>query len=124
MKHIKLFESFDRYDFIRYLPSDCNLKELYNDMKFELMNEDDIKQIQNESGLNLSIFGIGDFNYLTYEVKVNAGKYYLDRVSIVINYLGDYCYSLTSFDVNDSSISYIEIFDGIDDIITHLKKIN
>ena len=116
MKYVMLFENFDKYDFKTYRQGD-DLDDLYDhivndNIPFE---DDDLEQMKMEleyemrrSTLRFSHPVIVNFN------GTNAIYFYVYN-------LGDYCYSVITYDRTDSIIE-IEIVDDIYNVINAIKN--
>lgn len=113
MKHIKMFENFDKYDFKKYTPEDgYDLFSIFNSLTLEDLPLSVIKEIQSifPDAMHLKN---GDYSYITFSLNE---KFYL------IYYLGDYVYYLGILD-SRYSMKLIETFDDIDPLLKKLREL-
>ena len=106
MKHIKLFESFDRYDFKSLYNSD-EIYKMIGDLKSDWIdfNESEIEKIQSILGYkqsysktsykiilrnnlvdnrkNISIYSVGDYVYVLSYGGYVGGKYIYDESHVI-----------------------------------------
>lgn len=131
MKHLKLYENFDRYEFGEF-KGDYDLlylRDLYSDIK------QNVEQFSmSEHRLIVDILG-GE--YRVHSTVTNAGRcirftklYGNQYVIYDVYYLGDYCYCMTGYTNNEElgemsydSVCYFEIFDGFDSLCEKLQTL-
>lgn len=118
MKHLKIFESFDKYDFKKYTKEDGYvLHDIYRSMDIKDFQDSDLVKVREilpfvsiETNRRLQ-------DYIGFKAKSYKYNYFYS-----ILYLGDYCYSLVCTDDVTNYVS-IEIFDDIDPLLAELRKI-
>lgn len=121
MRHLKLFESFDRYEFGEHDPFE------YNDIKIkyaQVISYNESMEIEQMFESNGIVIG----NYALYESEHEFRKYNtigfdIKSTDAYVNmiYLGDYCYGVKYNSMMDRDISYLYIVDEVDNIIPTIK---
>lgn len=121
MKHLKLFESFDRYEFgqvsLTYL-YDLNTKEA---KKFPKKEYQELFDILDSCGkfknIQLQSYSTRDVVYFTWTENKEI------PIKIAIHYLGDYCYAIhyhhpnNDMDAEYDGNEYLYLVDSIDGIL-------
>lgn len=114
MKHLKLFESFDRHDFRKYTDAEgYDLYAIFNQLTIEDMPSLAIDNI-NKVFAHAKVLRNKDDNFYV--------SFALNRKSYLVYYLGDYVYYLGTLD-NDYSFESIEIFDDINPLLEKLIEL-
>lgn len=120
MKHLKLFEKFDRYEFGEINTSE--LSEIYSEAK--QFTEEDHYELIRLLAKNKKIINIKTSSYKRYDVVVfdyidNDEIDDNDEIVISIYYLGDYCFAIHYFnsDFGDEGNEFLYLVDTIEGIL-------
>ena len=119
MKHIKLFENFDRYEFGN---NDANeyLEMLEYIEPFTRKDIEYIGNLLNEEGIYYRFDAVGDKRIEIFEfIDKNDNDNRID-----ICYLGDFCYGIYNFNMNDYryELAKLVVVDDVDGILEVVKK--
>lgn len=118
-RYVKMYESFDRYDFGITDETDVNaLMDVYDMIvdNFEDFDADDVNTVRvNNRGLKIATNGLNIPGYKRQYLSIRFphGTYYH------IYNLGDYCYAIV---YGNSDLREIQIIDGLDSTIETLKQ--
>ncbi len=119
MKHLRLFESFDKYDFKKYtVENGDDLSYILDSLDSKDISDEDVVEIRKIlPGARMYTNKYTVFYLKFFENDDINAKYCYN-----IYYLGDYCYALLCIDVQSSKHIYIQVFDEIDSLLAELEN--
>ncbi len=134
MKHLKLFENFDRYSFGEHTDVVTNSDKMkYVDENSIKFTEDEIQKIKNELPLCKNVDYAEDGNKIEIKFPFTA---YADEIYQAdyfgIYSLGDYCYAVARYEmeadyeneVDVYTYSRVWLFDDMEELIELVQQIN
>jgi hypothetical protein len=120
MKHIKLFEHFDKYDFRIYDSNDFSVVELdnlYDSLLGNSVSVEDFDYIRKNISLNVRRSMYMDDLY-SCDISTLGGAY-----NYQVFYLEDYCYALVIVLSRTIQVKSIEVFDQIEPLVARINEL-
>jgi len=121
MEHIKLFENFDRYEFITYDGDDISAS--YAEMIKNVQDFDTAEYREIETHIETKSIFVYTKNTYNGEVCVKIEKLTNHENFVTVYYLGDYVYAVVYKEWLHTRPVKMTIVDGIESVIEALKKI-
>jgi len=120
MKHIKLFENFDPYDFGRTVFVNGDDSEYMHAYHASIPFDEDAKHLVYSE---LGNYVISEYPTKTPTSTMVIASAMIDHLSLTLYYHGDYCYSVSEIDEQNYEALVIHKLNTLDDAIELIKQI-